>query len=197
MDGRKENRSLAIGLSIGAAACLIYACFAHAWLANASRYDKVRFGLLSVYDCDATVDSSSCKPESNHTYIDQLRQVSEAAADQTSSAFAPTGWATLVLCLLAAAGLLGAAGIALAGKRPDLPITPSTIALLALMTSLITGCVFVATKPGGPGFVGVGMTFWIFGVGSVLGIAGAQQLARINRPIDPDLAAGAMDPEQF
>ena len=46
--------------------------------------------------------------------------------------------------------------------------------------------VFVATKPGPPGMVGVGLSFWIFGVGAVMGIVGAQLLAKVNRPPDTE-----------
>jgi hypothetical protein len=57
--------------------------------------------------------------------------------------------------------------------------------------------VFVATKPGEAGFVGVGQSFWVFGAGAVLGIAGAQMLAKVNRPSDPDLMSDAMNPDEF
>ena len=109
----------------------------------------------------------------------------------------PTNRALAIALALAAASLVVAAGIAISGKKPQLPITPTTIALLGIMASLITGCVFVATKPGPAGFVGVGISFWVFGVGAVLGIAGAQMLAKVNRPPDPDLMEGAMNPENF
>jgi hypothetical protein len=46
--------------------------------------------------------------------------------------------------------------------------------------------VFVATKPGPTGMVGVGMSFWIFGAGCVMGIAGAQMMAKLNRPLEPE-----------
>jgi hypothetical protein len=57
--------------------------------------------------------------------------------------------------------------------------------------------VFVATKPGPAGFVGVGIAFWIFGIGAVLGLGGSIMLARVNRPVDPDLMDGAIDPDKF
>jgi hypothetical protein len=66
------------------------------------------------------------------------------------------------------------------------PIAPTTIALLGVMIGLITGCVFIATKPGPTGMVGVGLSFWIFGVGCVMGIAAAQMMAKVNRPPDPE-----------
>ena len=66
-------------------------------------------------------------------------------------------------------------------------MAPPTLALLAIIVGIITGCVFIATKPGPAGFVGAGLSFWMFGGGCVLGIAAAQMLARVNRPLDPDL----------
>jgi hypothetical protein len=57
------------------------------------------------------------------------------------------------------------------------------------MVGLISGCVFVATKPGPAGMVGVGMSFWLFGAGVVMGIVGAQMLAKVIRPPDPEWTA--------
>jgi hypothetical protein len=45
--------------------------------------------------------------------------------------------------------------------------------------------------------VGVGLSFWVFGVGTVMGIAGAQMMAKVNRAPDPDLMAGAMNPDDY
>ncbi len=171
-----KNRSLAIGLALAAAVALVYAGLTRQWLVSAD--SSVKLGLRS----DAAL-------------IEELHSI--WGDKYTSSAFAPMGWATLVECLLAAVGLAAAAGIALARTRPDLPMAPTTLALLAIMAALITGCVFVATKPGAPGFVGVGISFWIFGAGAVVGIAGAQMLAKVNRPVDPDLMEDAMNPEHF
>jgi hypothetical protein len=78
-----------------------------------------------------------------------------------------------------------------------LPIAPSSLALLSIMAGLIAGCVFVATKPGPPGYVGVGISFWLFGAGAMLAVPGAILLAKVNRPPDPDLLEGAMNPDQF
>jgi hypothetical protein len=91
--------------------------------------------------------------------------------------------------VFAALGLLVAAGLAYARKTPDLRIAPTTIALLGGMLALISGCVFVATKPGPAGMVGVGSSFWLFGVGCVVGIVSAQLLARVNRPPDTEWTA--------
>ena len=85
------------------------------------------------------------------------------------------GNAVFALLVAAVAGLVVGAILAIVRAHPRLPIAPTTVALLALMLGLITGCVFVATKPGPAGWVGVGTSFWMFGAGAVLGIAAAQR----------------------
>jgi hypothetical protein len=117
--------------------------------------------------------------------------------EHCSVAFVPLGWATTVLVGLAMFGLLLAALIALTGKTPALPISPATIAVLSLGIALITGCVFVATKPGPAGMLGVDLGFWMFGGGVLVGASAAQLLSRVIRPSDPDLMADAMDPDEF
>ena len=191
------SRPLAIALALGAAACLVAAALTHAWLLRTGDYDEVRFGLLSNSACGSTFGEADCNRASNAELVEQMRGFNAESAANTSGAFAPMGWATLVELLLAAFGLTAAAGIAIARKRPDLPITPPTIAVLAIIAALITGCVFVATKPGPNGYVGVGWSFWLFGVGCVVGILAANLLAKVNRPLDPDLLDDAMNPDQF
>jgi hypothetical protein len=193
---KKDNRMLAIGLAVGAALCLIYAASTQQWLANSSRFVDIGFGLFSNHEC--TVSSSwSARGEVEQTYskggnaefIERWRRLGPEAQKLASSAFAPAGKVTFVLIVLAALGLLVAAGLAYARKTPDLPVAPTTIALLAGMLGLISGCVFVATKPGPAGMVGVGSSFWLFGVGSVIAIVSAQLLARVNRPPDTEWTA--------
>jgi hypothetical protein len=188
----KDNRSLAIGLAFAAAACLFYGAFTHQWLVNGSRFEQYSFGLRSNSTCGQSFgEATECDTSSNGEYIARMQGFGDAAAQYASSAFAPMGWVTFVACLIGAAGLIAAGALALARKQPELPLTPSTAALLAVMVGLITGCVFLATKPGPHGFVGVGASFWIFGAGCVGGIAAAQMLAKVNRPPDPDLLGSA------
>jgi hypothetical protein len=182
----------------------LFAAFSRQWLVNSSRYVEVGFGLFSNQECSAafgglddegtSAESRKCRERSNSELIAQMRE-RRSGEKMTSSAFAPLGKVTFVIILLTVAGLLGAAGLALARKPLDLPIAPTSIALLGGMVGLITGCVFVATKPGPPGMVGVGLSFWMFGVGCVSGIVGAQMLAKVNRPPDPDWADDPIQPE--
>ncbi|HEY1816590.1 MAG TPA: hypothetical protein VGG74_29790 [Kofleriaceae bacterium] len=189
---KHDNRMLAIGLALGGAACLIYAALSRHWLVDGRV--EVMFGLRDNISCGL---AEHCDPISNSELVDAIQHMSGNAPDMASSAFAPMGWVTMITCSLAALGLLVAGALGLAKKRPMLPISPSTVALLAIMAGLISGCVFVATKPGGVGYVGVSLGFWLFGIGSVAGIAGAQLLAKINRAPDPDLMDGAMNPDDF
>ena len=187
----QDNRNFAIAIALGAAACLVYAAFSRHWLVNA-RVDMM-FGLRDNLTCG----SEQCEPTTNAAYVEMIKGMSGLGPEMASDAFSPMGWATTVTCLIAALGLAGAAALALAKKRPALPMSPSTITLLAIMAGLITGCVFVATKPGEGAFVGVGLGFFMFGIGSVGGIVAAQMLAKINRAPDPDLMDGAMNPDEF
>jgi hypothetical protein len=190
----KDLRPLATGLCAVAAACLIYAAFTHAWLVNANRYAEIGFGLRTNYECgmsysfDGAAEKSeqSCAEISNAELITKWRSMGSDAAKLTSSAFVPMGWVTFIVALLGALGLAAAAAFGLAKKPMNLPIAPTTVGLLGVMIGLITGCVFIATKPGPAGMVGVGLSFWIFGVGCVMGIAGAQMMAKVNRPPDEE-----------
>lgn len=191
---KKDLRPLASGLCAAAAACLLYAAFTHAWLVNASRYAEIGVGLRSNYECGVSysfdgeqeTSEQKCADLSNSELIAKWRSMGPEAAKLTSSAFVPTGWITFIVALLGAAGLAASAAFGFAKKAPTLPIAPTTVALLGVMIGLITGCVFVATKPGPAGMVGVGMSFWIFGVGCVMGIAAAQLMAKVNRPPDEE-----------
>jgi hypothetical protein len=187
---REPPRALGIVLALVAAGLLVAACFSHRWLAN-RHYGDFGYSPLAFQECGA-----SCETVSNF-------QVAEIASDspfeesRVSFAFPVAGLVTFIVLLIAAAGLVLAAGIAAANGRPSLPMSPTTFALLGIMIGLLSGCVFVATKPGGVGAVGVAWSFWAFGLGSVAGIAGAQLLAKQIRPADPDLLDDAMNPDQF
>jgi hypothetical protein len=113
-----------------------------------------------------------------------------------SSAFPIVGWLAFVGCLIAALSLASALVLVALKKRPHVPILPTTTALLGIMLAIVTGCLFVATKPGGAGFVGVGIGFWAYGIGCVLGIGSTLMLNRSLRPVDDDLAE-PMDADQF
>jgi hypothetical protein len=188
---REPPRAVGVLLSLVAAGCLLAACFSHRWLAN-RRAGDFGYSPLSYLDCQTT----TCTTISNFQVAKNTRD-SPFYENRVGDVFPVAGLVTFIVLLVAAGGLVTAAGVAAANKRPDLPISPTTFALLGIMVGLVSGCVFVATKPGEVGAVGVAWSFWAFGIGSVAGIAGAQLLARQIRPSDPDLMHDAMNPDQF
>lgn len=187
---REPPRAVGVVLALVAAGCLVAACFSHRWLAN-RHFGDFGYSPLTFEQCGTT-----CESISNF-------QVANIAADspfeeqRVSLAFPVAGVLSFIALMIAATGLVVAAALAAAGKRPDLPVSPTTFALLGLMIGLLSGCVFVATKPGAVGAVAIGWSFWAFGVGAVMGIASAQLLAKQIRPADPDLLHDAMNPDQF
>ncbi len=116
---------------------------------------------------------------------------------KTSGVFSLLGWITFVCIAIAVVSLLISCAIVLAGKRIRLPVMPTTTALLGVGIAMITGCVFVAVKPGPPGYVGVGVGFFVFGAGVVLGLWSSLQLNKLMRPHDQDLLEDAMNPDDF
>lgn len=196
---KKDTRMIGIGLAVAAAALLLFASFSRAWVARPLGAFDIGFGPMGCKNCNMLTMSGDDAPSnmSNGAFIDMVRTADPSAERETSSVFAPMGWVTFGTCVVAGLALLAAAFLAFRKQRPELPISPASLALLMIMIGLIAGCVFVAKKPGGPGFVGVAIGFWCFGVGCVLGIAGAQMLAKEIRPIDPDLLEGSMNPEQY
>jgi hypothetical protein len=194
---------IAIVLALFAAASLGAAAMSTSWVANAN-LDGISFGPRGCSNCcvaDSEMNAAQFQSapgcsETNGAFLeDQAFQ--PLITDHAYAVFPLAGWVALVACALAALGLATATVLALAGKTPELPVAPTTVALLSIMVGLVSGCVFVATKPGPPGFVGVSWGFWAFGGGAIAGIAAAQMLAKILRPPDPDLLADAMNPDDF
>lgn len=214
-----DNKLFAVLLAVAAAGALVYACFA-TWLYNPrnKQHFEVGFALTSMFECELAT-GGECRHMSNSVFaaewkkqLAEIRErVKEDPADPQTQAFAiqaqrelkvsgawtALGWVTLGCALLGALSLAACAALVLARKRVQWPIMPTTTAILGIAIGLITGCVFVATKPGPPGYVGVHLGFWLFGAGVILGIGAALLLNKLLRPDDPDLLADSMDPEQY
>ena len=213
----KPNTVVAVVLAIVAAAGMAYACIAQSWLHNPRTKQQltVGFGLLSNYECQGEECTRMSNRELVAAWQKQLADVRErakqdAADPQTqafvaqamqelkvTSAFPTLGYVTLGCAALAALSLLACAGLVLAKKRVAWPIMPTTTAILGIAVGLITGCVFVALKPGPPGYVGVHLGFFAFGAGVIVGIIAALMMNKLLRPHDPDLLEDSMNPEQY
>jgi len=167
----------------------------------------IRFGPLGFEQCarprrgggaDEAPAVSACRTMSTADFNDEIGAAAELDRDKyTSGVFSHAGWIAFGSCLISAAALLVSAGLAAARIKKDLPISPASVALLGLLFAMAAGCVFVATKPGPAGMLGVDLGFWAFGAGAVVGILGAQLLAKELRPPDPDLLEGALNPADF
>ena len=167
----------------------------------------IRFGPLGFERCarpyrgfefDETPGELACAEISTSEFNELVGEIDPNNRDKyTSGAFSPAGRIAFVACLLSALALIGTAALALARKRKELAISPASVALLGIVGAMAAGCVFVATKPGPAGMLGVDLGFWAFGGGTVIGMLAAQILAKEIRPVDPDLLDGAMTPEDF
>jgi hypothetical protein len=201
MDGQKPGkRIMAILLAIVSAAGLAVAAFAPKWLAD-STGDGSGFGLLEHTRCGVR-----CVTVTNFELVDGLdaeiaRIVAENKARDPQrqlpippkpwGGFPVVGWMAWVSCLLAAAGLLVATALAIARKRIEWTVMPTTVVVLGLLVGMVTGCIFIATKPAAIELMGVGWTFGVFGGGVVVGIAAVFPLNRQIRPIDEELGAAS------
>jgi hypothetical protein len=208
MQARKQRkRAVAIVLAVISAAGLGVGAFGNRWLAlpaaEETAYEGTAFersagmGLRAYEKC-----RRDCKSISNFELIDLLEaeikeieayNLTVPAKDQRAlprrpwHGFPVVGVMTFVCALIAAAGLLVGAALALAGSRKPLPIMPTTIAVLGLAGGIITGCIFVATKPDLTDPLVVGWTFITFGAAAVVGLAAVFPLNRAIRPIDTEL----------
>jgi hypothetical protein len=200
--GKQQNRMIPILLAIVAAVGLVIAAFGPRWLADPDHAD-IGFGLTTFEEC---VTSTSCKSGSIAELLDKID--AEIAAIQARNETLPpreqiaapkkpwrgfpvVGMIAFIGCLVAAGGLIVGAVVALAGKRPVVPVMPTTLAVLGLFFAIVAGCVFVATKPVAVQSMEVGWSFMTFGGAIVVGLGAVFPLNRLIRPIDDELGAAS------
>ena len=172
---------ISIVLALLSAAALGFASMSYAWAVDPVG-GRVGYGLRARQDCDA----DGCRQTSFialQRSADEIEVVSArgASARGPSSTLRAFGWVTSISCWIAAGMLVLSSVLVVLGRLFFRPIAATTLALLALIVGMIAGCVFVAQARE----IGtVGWTFWVFGVGTVVGIVAAQRLARF-KPSDP------------
>ena len=182
----KDHRMLGLGLCLGALVLFVYAAFSHRWLENVHYRDaRVGFSLIAFETCVA----SKCESMSNFALVEMIDKARTRRDEPPSKMFAPAGVITMALSLLSIIALGATAFFAYKKRRLEWKVLPTSIALLAMMSALLAGCLFIAKKPGGYGAVGVGPSFWAFAIACVIGIVGAQMLAKYIKPIDPLLGS--------
>jgi len=188
-------------LAFASAAALVVGALGDKWMIDSAHEDTLAIGLRETYLC-----APNCTTMSNSeavSYLDgriaQLREENAKLPDyrwmwvppDPWHGFPVVGWIAFVTALISAAGLLVAASIALAGKRIEWPVMPTTISVLTLALTIINGALVIATKPALSHFITIGWTFYVFGGGAVAGLAAVFPLNRQIRPIDPELGAAA------
>jgi hypothetical protein len=206
---RSERRMLALILALVAIACLAFAGISKRWLYSpgqppgvwgservAAPPYEVGFGLRETFACmPREVYESNPFPFVGDrpgerclhlTNADALaRERAHSGGSQISAAFVTLGRITFFASAAAALLLLISAALGVSRRRVVVPILPTTGSLLTLVVALISGCLFLAVKPGPPGYVGLGLGAIVFGGGVVAGIASSLLLGRLLRPAIP------------
>lgn len=190
---------MAIALALVAAAGLVVAAFANRWLASPDLEEGI--GLREFEICNGP-----CLTGTNFELMEHLdneiARIVEAnkhltERDQRAVPRAPwhgfpvMGLIAFIASLMAAAGLVVAAVVAITGKRITWTVMPTTPVVLGLLFAIITGCVFVATKSEMIEGMGVGWGFMTFGGAVVVGLAAVFPLNRQIRWFDPELGAAS------
>jgi|JI6StandDraft_1071083.scaffolds.fasta_scaffold63956_3 hypothetical protein len=177
------------------------------WLKSTKRMN-MSMTLLSIEQCDPSGDR--CESMSNLKLAREMKKAYERSMEfragdddmpspkKPGTSFAYFGIITLGLGLIAAAGLLASGVLGMTGRFIREPIAITTVGLLTTCLCLITGCIFVAVKPGDEGpmrLLGVSWPFFIFGAAVVAGVAGCQMLAKAFAPPEYDPYADPTQPQ--
>ena len=176
-----KRKSTARVLCLVAAAMVILPCIGLQWLRAPKRYGDMGMSLTSIEACGESFDGEQeCKSMSNFEVARMMRKAKEG-----QGAFAYAGLATLILSVVGGLSLAAAGGLAFKDRFIRKPVALTTIGLITLCLALVTACVFVGAKPPGP--LSISWPFFIYAVGVVLAIAGAQMLSKAfnESAVDP------------
>jgi hypothetical protein len=167
-----------IALIVTAVACLAIAVtlFTKHWLAPADPLEG-GMGLRSYSICF----QGECEEGTNKALIAEFNRRS-GKSDQKSPIFWVMGYAVIIVGIFSIGLLAAGAALVAKGKFFLGSVAPASLALLSLFLGLILACIFVATNPtkGSAMQLGVGWSFWLYGVGTVTGIVGAQMLNKFK-----------------
>ncbi|HEV7559202.1 MAG TPA: hypothetical protein VGO00_27195 [Kofleriaceae bacterium] len=183
---------LAIGFATIAAVCLAGSVMSHRWLVTEYASDD-GFSPWSFQSCaDEHGARTTCQINGNAEVLESITRSSGTGAPPQSPLFVPTGTMTFIAGLIAAAGLLIAAGLAALG-RVRLPVSPTKVTTLAIIVGGFSAIMFVGTRPGMSPAVGgpfqTGSAAFVFGIGAVIGLFATRILARrFRRPAVADPA---------
>jgi len=170
-----SRRVPAILATAGAIVLAVLAARSTAWLVTGSGSG---FGLRSLESCSPL--GCDLRPAA-----EVVAELGRASPQLVRSGFVEAGVVTWI-ALWASAAALGLSALPMiAGVRSGLARAAARLALLALVTALAAGVVFVMRRPGGGGAYSLGLGFWLFGAGNVLGLVAGQMLVKLHAPTDP------------
>jgi 4-amino-4-deoxy-L-arabinose transferase-like glycosyltransferase len=187
---KKQTASI---LALVAAVLLAVSLFLPWLKSKHNRYLNASMTLLSFTVCRG--EDNECKKVSNFELADEVKKFNQDSPKKEGTTFPYFGLITLIVCLGAAATMAAAGVLGLLGRFVRTPIALTTVGLLAACLGLITGCIFVAVKPGGVGAIGVTWPFFVFGTAIVLGVAACQMLSKAFGPPEYDPYADPMAPQ--
>lgn len=183
---KKEYREVGIVLTAVAALLFVISSLTHGWLKNP--VFGVKMSLISTEACGYLNGDETCESASHFKTTSAAKEAAAEfapeRADEISGAWPWMGLLTLILALVAAVAMFTTAWFGAMKKRAEWPISPVNVALATVMLALITACAFLATKPGGQHGVGVGYSFWLFAIGTMMGIVGVQILNKLVKPAE-------------
>jgi len=164
--------------------------FSHNWLSAGGEIEG-GLGLRGYEICFM----GQCQSQSNKALIDDFNEGEKRKAEMLggkADTKSPAFWIAGYLTLVAGFGTILSLGLAIAmvaqGKWWAKPMPPTSAAFLFLFLGLAGAVVFLVTNPtSGTAFqLGTGWAFWVFGLGTVVGIAATQMLAKF-KPAEPEL----------
>jgi hypothetical protein len=163
-----QRKKTARIVCIVAAVLVVVPCLGLRWM-KAQRGIDAGVSLLFV--------SAGEHSESNLNAVDEINKYA-TDKDKIIGTYAYAGIATLFFAVLGAGALGAAAYFSFKDKFIRTPMALTTAALLALCLSLVCGCVFLGAMPRFAFGGGVSWPFFLYGVGVVAGLTGAQMLAK-------------------
>lgn len=189
---KKQTASI---LAIVAAVLLAVSLFLPWLKSKDNKHVRASMTLRSLEVCQNQGDGWECESRSNFELAKEIKKYNEISSKKEGTTFPYFGLITLIICLGAAAAMLAGGVLGLMGKFVRSPIALTTVGLLGACLGLITGCIFVAVKPGGVGAIGVSWPFFVFGTAVVMGVAACQMLAKAFGPPEYDPYADPMAPQ--
>jgi len=202
MDFRQRRRLIAILLAFLAAGALVVAAFAQRWLVDPDHPETLSLGLRNAEICEEgtclalsgfdVIDYLNAKIDKVVAYNKTVPPSNQVAVPRRPwDGFPVVGWIAFVASLIAAGGLFIGGVLAIAGKRYELPVMPTTFVVIGIAVAIVNVALYMAMHPAVYPTMTIGWAFAVYGFGAIAGLGAAFPLNRQIRPIDPELGAAS------